>query len=531
MRGIARSLRLGLCLFAGMMVLAGALLLLPETGEARPNPSPGILYVAPDGNCGSASPCYGSVQSAVDAAFPGDEIRVAAGIYAGVNTRVGFTQTAYLSKSMTVRGGYTTTNWASSDPALYPTTLDAQGQGRVLVIAGLITVTVEGLHITGGDATKGGGDYYYEPGNGGGIYVATATVVLSNNVISGNKVGDGFCSGGGVFLFRSNNATLNGNLIDSNLGDGMYTRGGGVVVLDSHATLSGNTISRNHAGSGGGIEVGPSDAMLSHNTIVSNTCDHIGGGVFLSGFSDTTLEYNFISGNAGETGGGVEVEYNLHARLQGNTISGNTASRQGGGIAVYESDMFLDGDLIQDNEAQQQGGGIYVSNSLSSHEITLTNAVVADNRATVAGSGLFFGGSAACLLHTTIARNSGGDGSGVHVSLISSARITMTNTILVSQTVGITAVPSIATLDGVLWFGNGANTGGDGMIAVTHDYTGDPAFAADGYHLMAGSAAISRGVNAGVMTDIDGGPRDALPDLGADEYQPSVYLPIILLRR
>jgi hypothetical protein len=275
-----RLLQLGLCLFAGMMTLVGAWLLLPATGEARPNLSPGILYVAPGGNCGSASPCYASLQSAVDTALPSDEIRVAAGTYAGVSTRAGFTQTAYLSKSITIRGGYTTTNWASSDPTDYPTTLDAQGQGRVLVITGPITVTVEGLRITGGDAAKAGEDNDYDYDCGGGIYVATATVVLSDNVISGNTVGNGFVCGGGLFLYRSNNSFLYNNLVDSNLADGMYSRGGGVVVVDSSAILRGNTISRNHAGLGGGIEIGPSSALLSHNIVVSNTCDYLGGGYF-----------------------------------------------------------------------------------------------------------------------------------------------------------------------------------------------------------------------------------------------------------
>jgi hypothetical protein len=543
MRTTHRLLQLGLCLFAGMITLVGALLLLPETGEARPNLSPSILYVAPGGNCGSASPCYGGLQSAVDAALPGDEIRVAAGTYAGVSTRVGFTQTAYLSKSVTVRGSYTTANWASSDPAHYPTTLDAQGQGRVLVITGPITVTVEGLHITGGDATEGSDDYAYEPGNGGGIYVATATVVLSNNVISGNKVvGDGPLGGGGLFLFGSDNSFLYNNLIDSNLGDGMYGRGGGVLVRDSYATLKGNIISHNHAGMGGGIEIAAgSDALLSHNTVVSNTCDYLGGGVFLSGYSDTTLKYNFISGNAGETGGGVEIEYNLHARLQGNTISDNTASWRGGGVAVIAGQVAVSDTLIRDNVAQEGGGvhgwGAGGGPPNDGIEVVLTNTVVADNRATSAGSGLLFDDgfhpdSVVRLLHVTIARNTGGDGSGIHIRSIGNNRITVTNSILVSQTVGITAAPIIATLDGILWFGNGANTGGEGLIAATHEYTGDPAFAADSYHLTAGSAAISRGVTTDVTTDIDGDPRDVPPDLGADEYQylSPLYLPLILLR-
>ena len=70
-------------------------------------------------------------------------------------------------------------------------------------------------------------------------------------------------------------------------------------------------------------------------------------------------------------------------------------------------------------------------------------------------------------------------------------------------------------------------------VSVQHQYQGDPAFAPDGYHLTAGSAAINKGVQAGVTTDIDGQPRtNGAPDLGADEYWPAgvfknVYLPLI----
>jgi hypothetical protein len=98
--------------------------------------------------------------------------------------------------------------------------------------------------------------------------------------------------------------------------------------------------------------------------------------------------------------------------------------------------------------------------------------------------------------------------------------ITLTNTILVGHTVGITAsANNTATLDGVLWFGNGANTGGDGVVSVTHAITGDPAFAADGYHITPTSAAFDAGVDAGVSTDIDSDfrPQGTAPDLGADE--------------
>ena len=43
--------------------------------------SPSVYYIAPDGDCNGASPCYGNLQEAVDAALPADEIRIATGVY------------------------------------------------------------------------------------------------------------------------------------------------------------------------------------------------------------------------------------------------------------------------------------------------------------------------------------------------------------------------------------------------------------------------------------------------------------------
>jgi hypothetical protein len=65
-------------------------------------------------------------------------------------------------------------------------------------------------------------------------------------------------------------------------------------------------------------------------------------------------------------------------------------------------------------------------------------------------------------------------------------------------------------------------------MVITNQHFGDPRFAADGYHLLADSAAIGRGLPTPVTRDIDGQPRRTPPDLGADEFWlASYYLPII----
>ena len=96
----------------------------------------------------------------------------------------------------------------------------------------------------------------------------------------------------------------------------------------------------------------------------------------------------------------------------------------------------------------------------------------------------------------------------------------MTNTIVASQTTGISVeVGSEAGIDGVLWFNNSANTGGGGTTNLSNQNTGNPLFAADGYHLQFGSAAVEVGTDSGTIDDVDGQSRPfgLGYDLGADE--------------
>jgi len=177
-----KAFQIGFAIFLAGCVLFLALTLLERQTQAQ---GESILYVAPGGDCGGMLPCYAHPQDAVDAAYEGDIIKVAAGTYTGVSACQGVTQVVYISKTLTLRGGYTTTNWTVSDPDSNPTTLDAQGQGRVLYITGNISPTIEGLRITGGDAEGLGGDQW-EDDAGGGVYIITATATIRNNQIFSN---------------------------------------------------------------------------------------------------------------------------------------------------------------------------------------------------------------------------------------------------------------------------------------------------------------------------------------------------------
>jgi uncharacterized repeat protein (TIGR01451 family) len=511
---------------------------------------------------------YATVQAAVDASTQPTDVVKVAGYCAGVEARAGLTQTVYLTKTLTIRGGYTPSFAEPPDPLANPTTLDALGGGRVLYIAGTISPGIEGLRITGGDATDLGGD----PGGenaGGGVYILAATAALTDNQVFGNLAD----FGGGVYLFQSP-ATLASNSVTTNTA---YSNGGGVDVYDSSAGLFGNLIQGNEAYQGGGLYLDGSDATLAGNEVVSNTASSNGGGLYVLGSDAAVLSGNRVSyNNSTQYGGGMyldasgallvdnDVDHNQAAsgagmylnasaaNLNRNTLAFNVAeSGDGGGLYLFTSGTArLSANLITSNIAQNDGGGLYLSESgaaleantiisntaglggglyLLLSDAAFTNTVVANNQASSTGSGLYIAGSQPRLWHTSLADNVGG--SGLYVTTYYMGEIGehstawLTNTIIAGHAVGLEVTPDdTAVLESTLWWANGVDTQGTGtIISGTHNYTGDPDFVdpnAGDYHIGPASAAINRGVQAGVGMDIDAQPRPAgaYPDLGADEF-------------
>jgi len=224
--------------FTLALALAGVVALLWLLGGGTPSAHADSSHRAAPDCTGIPAPCHTTIQEAVDAASPGDEIRVASGNYTGVQGRPApggydgptvVTQVVYISKTVTIRGGYTTAFTDPPNPETSQTTLDAQRQGRVLFITGDISPTIEGLHIMGGDATGLGGGKWWQDG-GGGVYVISTTATLSNNQVFSNTAN---YHGGGLLL-EGSAATLNGNTVTFN--DAVY-EGGGLILVNSAAML------------------------------------------------------------------------------------------------------------------------------------------------------------------------------------------------------------------------------------------------------------------------------------------------------
>ena len=298
-------------------------------------------------------------------------------------------------------------------------------------------------------------------------------------------------------------------------------------------TLFNNIVRENYGIGGAGLLFKFCDNIQLADNVIVNNQGAGGGGLSVRNSIDVELTNNLISGNiANRSGGGAEFKTSVNVTLIGNTVTDNDTrivdnADFGAGLYFENStNVNLVSNIVTSNTMAAFGGGLYLINTTA----TMRNNVVADNEVGIAGSGLYITGSTPHLLHTTIARNSGGDGSGVHITGTLST-VAMTNTILASQAVGVYAgAGNTATLNGVLWYDNSTNYDGPGTIIASNEYTGDPAFADDGYHLTAASAAIDEGVHAGVADDIDGHPRPCGfgPDLGADELGYCIHLPLIL---
>jgi len=295
---------------------------------------------------------YRTIQAAVDAASEGDVIKIATGTYTDtLNPMVSIT------KSLTLRGGYAADFTDPPDFEAYPTVLDAQGVGSVIDVLGEITVTLEGLQITGG-------------GDGGGLRIMNAMATLDHNKIFNNTRG---------LSLNNSQVTLSYNIIVSNTA----TSGGGVCVSEGSAIFSNNIIAYNTALAiwpssstylrdkeerqpplsilttlgGGGLCLFYANIILTGNRIYSNTSYDKGGGLMIVGGA-TTLTNNFIHDNQAPIGDEAFL-IGGEASLAHNTFASHT---RGTGLFVQGDKTFGDPGIVTMTNSifGNYGVGIYV---------------------------------------------------------------------------------------------------------------------------------------------------------------------------
>jgi hypothetical protein len=425
------------------MVLVLARLVMPGTSGAPVRAaSAGELRVCP----GGPPACdYASVQNAVDAADDGTLVKVAQGTYTGVHARAGVTQVLYISETVTVRGGYTTADWETPNADAHPTSLDAQGLGRVVYVTGTISPTLIGLQLTGGDATGLGGAWDPRYDAGGGVYVGEAAATISGCVVFSNTASTADRGYGGGLYFKGSNATVEGNSVSGNTASTAgWGYGGGLCLEGSPARVLGNTVAGNTAttarlGHGGGMSIWASEATIEGNTVQNNVASSAGvghGGGLSVRECAATLKSNTVQGNTGSTasratGGGLYLRADTSSVVH-NTVVSNTACTAsmdigyGGGLGLVESSATLEYNTVRGNAASTAwvgyGGGLYLLQSDASVENTTVERNTASTADAGSGGGLRLSHSDASLRNNVVSSNTAstagwsGNGGGLSLS-------------------------------------------------------------------------------------------------------------------
>ncbi len=353
-------------------------------------------------------------------------------------------------------------------------------------------LVLERVTVQNGRSTNGGGAYIMTTGD---VYV-NECVVRNNEAISERG------HGGGIWISNAVSVVFTSNNISGNSSSG---GGGGAFVSSSSVILTSNTINDNSSYNAGGVHVVSSSVTFTSNTIIGNSSSDYGGGVFAYSFS-TTFISNTIRENSSRFGGGVRVSArssSSSATFISNTINGNSSDHGGGGVYFYGlKTIIIQNNQITDNETTNsysgKGGGAYLEFST---QLDAVNNTIANNISAKDGGGIYIKIPDTTgilnvynnIIWGNIAQGTGGDihmeGYGGETSLY--------NTVLTDMSAQWDHIGGIKT-SAPLFF-NAA--GGD-------------------YHLQSNSPCINAGHASAPQQpsdDLDGNPREGLPDIGAYE--------------
>ncbi|NEO64165.1 MAG: hypothetical protein F6J98_28645 [Moorea sp. SIO4G2] len=196
-------------------------------------------------------------------------------------------------------------------------TVDANGQSRVFNVndgngSPDQTVGINGLTITGGNASSGGGIYNNE-------------ILTINNSTIANNVAASF--GGGIYIFGSGTA----NIANSTIANNQASDGGGIEILGGTANIANSTIVKNQGSNiGGGIDVYNGTANIANSTIANNQASD-GGGIYIFGSGTANIANSTIANNQANEGGGIDNDGGT-ANIASTIIAANNANNVGDDI-------------------------------------------------------------------------------------------------------------------------------------------------------------------------------------------------------
>ncbi len=333
------------------------------TVNAEPPIEPGIFWVDdnaannPTQNGSSANP-FGSIQQAINAAAPDNEIRVVAGTYTKINGHV----LDWQNKDLKIRGGYAAVGSTVRNPAQYPCIIDGNNlANRSCIVARNLN---EDAELSGFTIKRGN---YFQ---GGGMHNDASHLLIANCIFIENQSPS---FGGAIYMksfaepvirnckFQSNSAVEGGAIYSSdcypNLRNCAFllntasSMGGALRSKYSNLTIASCSFIAN---AGGSNNAGHALAHLNGSSTINNSLfwDGTSGAEIYKQSGTLTVSYSDVRGGYAGTG-----NLNVNPQLATNSDFhiGNNSPCKNAGDPMYQPES---NELDLDSEIRVKEGRI-----------------------------------------------------------------------------------------------------------------------------------------------------------------------------
>ena len=239
-----------------------------------------------------------------------------------------------------------------------------------------IDVVIDGLTLTGGSSSQGGG-----------AIANSENLTIYNSNITNNENTSLEATDGGGAIRNSDTGSL--NVYRSLIAENRSTAFGGGITNFGELNVKDSWIFDNEVtgGGGAGIDNRGSTADITGSFIIRNTNTANPAGGFGNGTPDSTtvVTDTVIAGNQAVDGAGFFVNAG-NVEIVDSLIFNNQAQNNGGGTALAEgANLNIDNSLIIFNSAEVNGGGI----ANLGGSVTPTRSIVFGNEAFGNAGGIF----------------------------------------------------------------------------------------------------------------------------------------------
>jgi hypothetical protein len=250
-------------------------------------------------------------------------------------------------------------------------TIDALGQGRVMLCSRVSNVQIEGFTFTGGDATGA------DTPNGGGMLFVNSCGNLAHCRFTANHA----ARGGGLYMETTTTPTIQDCRFDANtavVGGGAAFLAGGPLVSDCEFVDNVDVVD------GAGLMIKQSSPRLTRCLFARNEAQTWGGGIDCEAQSAPILEFCTLAQNRALEGGGLWATSDCMISLHSTIVAFNP---DGGGLYIHANPGTPTSIALDCSDVFGNAGGDY--GGLSQNQTGLNGNISDDPLFCDAGAGDF----------------------------------------------------------------------------------------------------------------------------------------------